>query len=153
MVRRGLEESCARLAGKGWPQLARTAKRVREALRGLGGSVEVESYRGTAIERRWHVGQRGKRRYFSSLPSATSMSACPPAARSIARFAICRVPAQCSTWRAGSSVVRFLAPPSSDPSPVLALTLPFAKSALRFYPLEHKNLIASCQRRPALASL
>ena len=50
VVRRGLEESCARLAGKGWPQLARTAKRVREALRGLGGSVEVESYRGTAIE-------------------------------------------------------------------------------------------------------
>ena len=50
VVRRGLEESCARLAGKGWPQLARTAERVREALRGLGGSVEVESYRGTAIE-------------------------------------------------------------------------------------------------------
>ncbi len=64
MVRRGLEESCARLAGKGWPQVARTAERVREALRGLGGSVEVESYRGTAIERRWHVGQHGKRRYF-----------------------------------------------------------------------------------------
>ncbi len=76
-----------------------------------------------------------------------------PAKCDLTRFAICRVPAQCSTWRAGSSVVRFLAPPSSDPSPVLALTLPFAKSALRFYPLAHKNLIASCQRRPALASL
>src|SRR6266436_4195126 len=50
VVRRGLEESCARLAGKGWPQLARTAEQVREALRGLGGSVEVETYRGTAIE-------------------------------------------------------------------------------------------------------
>src|SRR5258706_13291088 len=37
VVRTGLEESCARLAGKGWPQLARTAERVREALRGLGG--------------------------------------------------------------------------------------------------------------------
>src|SRR5260370_3624217 len=35
---------------KGLASLARTAKRVREALRGLGGSVEVESYRGTAIE-------------------------------------------------------------------------------------------------------
>src|SRR5258706_11144318 len=35
---------------KGLAQLARTAKRVREALRGLGGSVEVGSYRGTAIE-------------------------------------------------------------------------------------------------------
>ena len=57
---------------KGLAQLARTAKRVREALRGLGGSVEVESYRGTAIERRWHVGQHGKRRYLSSLPSATT---------------------------------------------------------------------------------
>ena len=48
----GLEKSCARLVGKGWLQVARTAERVREALRGVGGSVEVESYRGTAIERR-----------------------------------------------------------------------------------------------------
>ena len=72
MVRRGLEESCARLAGKRWAQVARTAERVREALRGLGRSVEVGSYRGTVIERRWHVGQHGKRRYLSSLPSATS---------------------------------------------------------------------------------
>jgi hypothetical protein len=39
-----------------------------------------ESYRGTAIERRWHVGQHGKRRYLSSLPSATSMSAFAPIA-------------------------------------------------------------------------
>jgi len=65
---------------KGLGLIARTAERVREALRGLGGSVEVESYRGTAIERRWHVGQHGKRRYLSSLPSATSMSAFAPIA-------------------------------------------------------------------------
>src|SRR6266404_1349952 len=87
-------------------------------------------------------------RYVSTASDAIYRAKCD-----LTRFAICRVPAQCSTWRAGSSVVRFLAPPSSDPSPVLALTLPFAKSALRFYPLAHKNLIASCQRRPALASL
>ena len=70
MVRRGLEESCARLAGKRWSSgrpNGRTAERVREALRGLGGSIEVGSYRGTVIERRWHVGQHGKRRYLSSL--------------------------------------------------------------------------------------
>jgi hypothetical protein len=48
VVRRGLEE-CA-FGWKGLASLARTAERVREALRGLGGSVEVESYRGTAIE-------------------------------------------------------------------------------------------------------
>src|SRR5258708_40278759 len=35
---------------KGLASLARTAKRVREALRGLGGSVEVENYRGTGIQ-------------------------------------------------------------------------------------------------------
>jgi hypothetical protein len=68
VVRRGLEESCARLAGKGWPSVARTAERVREALRGLGGSVEVESYRGTSIER------RGK---SVSTASDTIYRACP----------------------------------------------------------------------------
>src|SRR5258706_16063564 len=65
-----------------------------------------------------------------------------PAKSHLTRFAIFRVPAQCSTFRAGSIVVRFLAPPYSDPSPILALTLPFAKFALRLYPLAHKNLIA-----------
>ena len=40
----------------------------------------VESYRGTAIERRWHAGQHGKRRYLSSPPSAAAMSAYPPRA-------------------------------------------------------------------------
>src|SRR5260370_23607722 len=57
---------------KGLASLARTAKRVREALRGLGGTVEVESYRGTANEQRWQVCPHSKRRYLSRLPNYNS---------------------------------------------------------------------------------
>src|SRR5258706_7593852 len=72
VVRRGLEESCARLAGKGWLSSPEPQNESARLLGALAGQSRSKATAAPPSSDDGRYVQHGKRRYLSSLPSATS---------------------------------------------------------------------------------